>query len=1010
GAFSGSAASEILAFPTAEAARRHMDALALEGVAFGLHALSFAELMDLLVEVAQVRVATDVERRAALRATLEASSGVLPSPRSVAALGDAIRACVRAGVGPEALETAEGAFGGSRSRIQRLGRLMRDVEGRLQAAGRVDADRALWIASASYRDGASPPAVLTRAERVVLRGVTALSRAELSLLHHAAAGMLPGTELVLEVPHEAGSPYHRLTERLLARAEGIGAEGAFEVHTAGMEGETGGARLARVLVAGEGEATVKVIRAESPRDEARRVAQEVRAHVEAGAEAGEVRIVVPGGAADRAPFEDALEEAGVPVLRARSQTLAEAPAVRWLLEGVALGAAGFTPRAVGRWVASEYASSWLGPKRKALASALRRVRRPECADVNELRNLELGDGASESNVAMLGMVADALASVAGASTDAEFLERVVAFAARVRVRAASELGGQPAPYLSDVLRGGGDRLFVLEARAIGRDLDALDAFEGLVRDLLDASRDVVSRVDGAAHHVTFLADAAERAKVRTGPATDAGVSVGGLEGVLGGSFPLVVFARMAHGVFPRPTEDNAFLSVRDAWTLMRDARWGHAFDVWGDGTREPFTGLGAATDPLHFLGALVGANAVVVSTATGDGMGGTVPASALFHDVERAATGADARRVGPFGLLARRLAAKALREGVARGVQPAQDPLALGDAARRARVELARLKFMLGDERSDPDDHDGRGLPAPALASEARPLTLSALEGAASCPFKFFAGHVLRVRAPGEAQFDPEAQEAGTVAHAVFGKVIAALEAEKLVPFDVVHRARAAEVALRVVPASLDEAVSAWSVGVGVRDAWARRTGKQLVALVDTLYAEAVGEHAGWAPLAVEWPFGWGDAGPLVLKVASEAVAIQGRVDFLEVRGNAYRITDLKSGRADGLKRKLRADAYGVTELQLPIYEAAVRRAKGSEHVSSRYLSVRDAAVVERDPSAKNFVPLDAAAFEEHVVEVVSRLRAGNFTIDPVKDACKHCEYGSVCRIPRGAPDREGDE
>ncbi len=173
----------------------------------------------------------------------------------------------------------------------------------------------------------------------------------------------------------------------------------------------------------------------------------------------------------------------------------------------------------------------------------------------------------------------------------------------------------------------------------------------------------------------------------------------------------------------------------------------------------------------------------------------------------------------------------------------------------------------------------------------------------------------------------------------------------------------------------------------------------------------------------------FGPKGPWPAVVVG-GVALRGQIDLVERKGDALRVTDLKSGRRAGLEKKLAPDRLGGSELQLPIYAAAAAQALNARAVDARYLSLRDGAptrsIADKRASTrgawKNDPRSDEDIFAVHtedgratalggrIGDLVDRVAAGDFEVRPEKGACQYCEFAALCRLPRGAPDAEDVE
>jgi hypothetical protein len=103
-------------------------------------------------------------------------------------------------------------------------------------------------------------------------------------------------------------------------------------------------------------------------------------------------------------------------------------------------------------------------------------------------------------------------------------------------------------------------------------------------------------------------------------------------------------------------------------------------------------------------------------------------------------------------------------------------------------------------------------------------------------------------------------------------------------------------------------------------------------------------------------------------------------------------VVDYKLGGAAAQAAKLRA--AGDTQLQLPIYAAAVRAERGGA-VDAAFLSLKDAEA--RSLGAEKTGELLDQVLPGRLGELAERLRTGTLEIAPHE--CRGCAFRTVCRV-----------
>jgi RecB family exonuclease len=331
-------------------------------------------------------------------------------------------------------------------------------------------------------------------------------------------------------------------------------------------------------------------------------------------------------------------------------------------------------------------------------------------------------------------------------------------------------------------------------------------------------------------------------------------------------------------------------------------------------------------------------------------------------------------------------------------------PLADGVEALTARASDALTSF----------DGGVGAHPRLALSAE-RPVSPSALQDWAACPFRYFLGRVLRVREVPK----PEAIQAispvdeGTLVHAILEAFVARVRARRSPDdgWDAEDRALLEE----IVEEQCTDAERRGVTGRPLQWQLARRRIRQTVErflVTDDLVRSALGVVP--ATDGLELVFGSADV-PVEVSVdlaagGSRSVAFRGRIDRVDRSPDGRRavVYDYKTG----WPRRLHDDPVAAGQaLQLPVYALAARSRFGAEEVASYYWYTRNdgrAALVGFD--------VDDAC-RERFVEVVGHevegIEAGCFPAYPGEpawdyrtrhdsfDNCAYCAYDRLC-----APDR----
>ncbi|WP_243338819.1 PD-(D/E)XK nuclease family protein, partial [Anaeromyxobacter soli] len=309
-----------------------------------------------------------------------------------------------------------------------------------------------------------------------------------------------------------------------------------------------------------------------------------------------------------------------------------------------------------------------------------------------------------------------------------------------------------------------------------------------------------------------------------------------------------------------------------------------------------------------------------------------------------------------------------------------------------------------------------------ALPAEWSPTQL---ETYARCPFRLFLQLGARLPDPATGDLDQEPRDEGSLLHAALERFVEARLARRAWP----PAGDAADVAEAHAVAESVFARFEAEGRTGDPAVWSARREAVLARLARVVLAEAR-DHDGLVPALLEHRFGGrSERPPLEVRAGAETVLLQGRIDRVDASGDRLLVVDYKNARhATAYAELLDPEAMGVTSFQVPAYlAAAARDLPGREHLEAAYALLRKAARTEpfatdaADPVLSLSAPEGAEragtegaggagprGFAAGVVEVVRRIRAGEFPIAP--RTCEGCPYGAVCRAEgsAGEPDDAG--
>jgi ATP-dependent helicase/nuclease subunit B len=250
--------------------------------------------------------------------------------------------------------------------------------------------------------------------------------------------------------------------------------------------------------------------------------------------------------------------------------------------------------------------------------------------------------------------------------------------------------------------------------------------------------------------------------------------------------------------------------------------------------------------------------------------------------------------------------------------------------------------------------------PAPSLP---RRYSATAYQTLLDCPYRFFVTHVLGIRELGEADDALDKSDYGNALH----RILKAFHDSTPPPEPGPALAR-----LREISAAEFATLPAWTAA-----AWRSRWQAVQPAYIDAWLTHMA---AGWRYESGETDFavphrvaGLGD------------ITLHGRIDRVDVRGDARYVIDYKTGAALSLKKKLQAPGEAV---QLPFYAWLCEAA-------AAYLPINESPVAAIELSGET----DVDAISRRLPELLEALAAGAaLPASGIDAVCRHCEAQGLCR------------
>jgi RecB family exonuclease len=532
-------------------------------------------------------------------------------------------------------------------------------------------------------------------------------------------------------------------------------------------------------------------------------------------------------------------------------------------------------------------------------------------------------------------------------------------------------------------------------RALHASIDAIEASAARLK--------ISGRPVSAAEFVRTLQRSLESRSAAPAASLAGAVFLGRISDVANESLALLVIADAHEGALPANAAVPAVLTDAVA-TQLREM----------DAARAPLFGhVHHAMIWASVAAAAANAKRVVVTYRAQGVDGDALGPSPLVAWLARAGISETDWHSGP-------LAGKALHSSDARLRNLAFDEktrvIVAPASARRAETERARESFhsrhvvsaTVGDVSASTASI---AMLERAMASPARPLSLTALEEIAKCNFRGYARAVLGVREPDTLNETPDNRERGVLVHEALHAAFDAtmdLWSERPRNRELI-RERALEAARKSLRAH-DVADQMSTMRVALRGVVHRQVLEELTRIVEFSL-----DDERFDAVRAEQSFGRpkkeGSWDALALQHEGTNVFLQGDIDRVDVAHDDHRRVRAVDYKSSPNVAKEAHKKLGLTTLQVPFYARAAMIAMNSERAEGLYLPGRDipSALSNREKFEAQWEKIGALeksneGLAARAVEIIVPLRLGNLLPHPHRDdftVCDRCAYDGICRRPR---------
>ncbi len=293
------------------------------------------------------------------------------------------------------------------------------------------------------------------------------------------------------------------------------------------------------------------------------------------------------------------------------------------------------------------------------------------------------------------------------------------------------------------------------------------------------------------------------------------------------------------------------------------------------------------------------------------------------------------------------------------------------------------------------------------------PVSPTALESWATCPYRYFLAHVLRLGSldTPEEIFSISALDRGTLTHEILERFIAeSVQDGNLPPPGDTWRDGDLERLMRIAEENLRD-VEARGL-TGKRLLW-EMVKTEILADLETFLETDAGlrEANETADVRVETRFGFGDASTEVVEPET-GINFRGMIDRIDISGDGQRVrvVDYKTGSSEPYKGLDDDPIDQGRRLQLGVYSLAARALfPDAEDVSAAYWFSTNRGRFQFVPAAPFNITDESVAerFREGVTSIVDGINAGLFPANPGPPGrygpsnCQYCDFDAVCPTRR---------
>lgn len=278
------------------------------------------------------------------------------------------------------------------------------------------------------------------------------------------------------------------------------------------------------------------------------------------------------------------------------------------------------------------------------------------------------------------------------------------------------------------------------------------------------------------------------------------------------------------------------------------------------------------------------------------------------------------------------------------------------------------------------------------IGGRENPISPSALESWAACPYRYFLGRMLGLSSPTEIdEAEISNLERGLLVHKILERFVSEGGSTEV---DLLALAR-------------DEFAAAESRGVtGYHLLWDIEKLKILAALQKFFEKEIEWLEGVKTRSDAEINFGAGtDVGEVVVQVEELGeVSFRGKMDRVDVLGDEVRVRDFKSGKPDDYGRKAVRTVTNGLALQLPVYLEAAQSVHPGKRIMASYCFP---LAKDNTHGVAPYTEEDREQFHTTIGTIVGMARRGIFPATPEQTGdewggnCRYCDFKRLCPARR---------